>query len=87
MYAASSTGVSIRDDGLEVWSGDRLPGDLEPERPRVGHPSLRRNDLIAEEFHLRGYIDKWGRGAPKILDACRKTGQWGVSPTHLRLAR
>jgi ATP-dependent DNA helicase RecG len=71
----ASIGVSIYDDRLEVWSWGRLPGDLTPEKLRVDHPSIRRNDLIAEVFYRRGYIEKWGRGTQKIIEACRKAGQ------------
>jgi len=71
----ASIGGSIYDDRLEVWSWGRLPGDLTPEELRVDHPSIRRNDLIAEVFYRRGYIEKWGRGTQKILEACRKAGQ------------
>jgi len=70
----ASIGVSIYDDRLEVWSWGRLPGDLTPERLRVDHPSIRRNDLIAEVFYRRGYIEKWGRGTQKILEVCRDAG-------------
>jgi len=40
----------------------------------VDHPSVRRNDLIADVFYRRGYIEKWGRGTQKIIDLCRRAG-------------
>ncbi len=72
--AGASIGVSIYDDRLEVWSWGRLPGDLTPEKLRVDHPSVRRNDLIADVFYRRGYIEKWGRGTQKIIELCRRAG-------------
>ncbi|MBI4700560.1 MAG: putative DNA binding domain-containing protein [Deltaproteobacteria bacterium] len=72
--AGASVGVSIFDDRLEVWSWGRLPGDLTPEQLRSDHPSIRRNDLVADVFYRRGYIEKWGRGTQNIIDACRRAG-------------
>ncbi|MEW6745346.1 MAG: ATP-binding protein [Planctomycetota bacterium] len=70
--AGASIGIAIFDDRLEVWSWGRLPGDLTPEKLRVDHESVRRNELIAEVFYRRGYIEKWGRGTQKILRLCRE---------------
>ncbi|MAG31392.1 MAG: transcriptional regulator [Deltaproteobacteria bacterium] len=72
--AGASIGVSVYDDRLEVWSWGRLSGDLTPEQLRVDHPSVRRNDLIADVFYRRGYIEKWGRGTQKIIELCRHAG-------------
>ncbi|MBI3183152.1 MAG: putative DNA binding domain-containing protein [Myxococcales bacterium] len=72
--AGASIGVAIFDDRLEIWSYGRLPGELTPEKLRVDHPSVLRNDLIADVFYRRGYIEKWGRGTQKILDLCRRAG-------------
>lgn len=65
--AGASVGVAIFDDRLEVWSWGRLPGGLTPEKLRIDHPSVRRNELIAEVFYRRGHIEKWGRGTQKII--------------------
>lgn len=72
--AGASVGVAIFDDRLEVWSWGRLPGDLTPEKLRIDHPSVRRNELIAEVFYRRGHIEKWGRGTQKIIELCRHAG-------------
>ena len=40
----------------------------------MDHPSVRRNDLIADVFYRRGYIEKWGRGTQKIIELCRRAG-------------
>ncbi|NQV06283.1 putative DNA binding domain-containing protein [bacterium] len=72
--AGASIGVSIYDDRLEVWSWGRLPDEITPEKLRVDHPSIRRNDLIADVFYRRGYIEKWGRGTQRILEICQHAG-------------
>lgn len=70
----ASIGVALYDDRLEVWSYGRLPGGLTPEQLRVDHPSIRRNELIADVFYRRGFIEKWGRGTQKIIELCRRAG-------------
>jgi len=72
--AGASVGVAIFDDRLEVWSYGRLPGGLTTQKLLGDHPSVRRNELIADVFYRRGYIEKWGRGTQKILDLCRRIG-------------
>ncbi|MFZ5468020.1 MAG: ATP-binding protein [Myxococcota bacterium] len=70
----ASIGIAIFDDRLEVWSYGRLPGRITPEQLVKNHPSVRRNELIADVFYRRGYIEKWGRGTQKIVELCEAAG-------------
>lgn len=70
----ATIGLAIFDDRLEVWSYGRLPGGLTPEQLRKNHPSVRRNELIADVFYRRGYIEKWGRGTQRIVELCLAAG-------------
>ena len=70
----ASIGVAIFDDRLEVWSYGRLPGGLTTDQLRRNHPSIRRNELIADVFYRRGYIEKWGRGTQRIIELCKVAG-------------
>ncbi len=38
------------------------------------HPSHPRNKNIADVFFKMGYIETWGRGISKIIDACQVAG-------------
>ncbi len=38
------------------------------------HPSKPRNPLIADVCFKAGYIDAWGRGTIKIIEACKESG-------------
>ena len=38
------------------------------------HASYPRSSFIADVCFKGGYIDAWGRGIKKILDACREDG-------------
>ena len=41
---------------------------------KVEHNSRPRNPLIAKACFMAGYIDTWGRGTLKIINACKEAG-------------
>ncbi|MCE9581718.1 MAG: putative DNA binding domain-containing protein [Planctomycetes bacterium] len=69
-----AVGVALFDDRLEIWSTGTLAAGLTPEKLRGTHESIPRNRLIADVFHRRGLIEKWGRGTNKILTEAKKHG-------------
>ena len=56
--------------GLSIWNEGLLPFGLSLEDLKVEHNSRPRNPKIAEACFLAGYIDAWGRGTLKIINAC-----------------
>jgi ATP-dependent DNA helicase RecG len=66
--------VALFDDRLEIWSTGTLPAGLTPEKLKGTHESIPRNRLIADAFHRRGLIEKWGRGTNKMLAEAQKLG-------------
>lgn len=60
------------DDKLSIWNEDTLPEGLSLESLKRQHPSRPRNPLIADVCFKGGYIDSWGRGTLKIINACRE---------------
>lgn len=63
--------VRIFDDRLEVWNPGLLPGDLSIEDLKRPHVSRPRNKLIAHAFFLIKYIEQWGTGTIRMMEACR----------------
>ena len=49
-----------------------MPEGLSLEALKRQHPSRPRNPIIADVCFKGGYIDAWGRGTLKIIDACRQ---------------
>lgn len=47
------------------WTAERLLGS---------HASKPYNPDIARVFYRAGYIESWGRGIQKIIDACKNLG-------------
>ncbi|MBI2898893.1 MAG: putative DNA binding domain-containing protein [Planctomycetes bacterium] len=66
--------MALFDDRLEIWSTGTLPEGVTPEKLKGTHGSIPRNRLIADVFHRRGLIERWGRGTNKILAEAEKLG-------------
>jgi ATP-dependent DNA helicase RecG len=71
-YMGSNVQVRIYDDKFWVWNEGTLPEGLSLESLRRAHSSRPRNPLIADVCFKGGYIDMWGRGTLKIINACRE---------------
>ncbi|MCX6770797.1 MAG: putative DNA binding domain-containing protein [Candidatus Micrarchaeota archaeon] len=66
-YNSQEVQVAIFPDRLEIRSPGLLYGNLTIASIRKGGVSSRRNPLIAQMLHRIHFIEKWGRGIPKIL--------------------
>ncbi|MCK4394673.1 DeoR family transcriptional regulator [Candidatus Bipolaricaulota bacterium] len=63
--------IRIFDDRLEVWNPGLLPEGLSIEDLKRPHVSRPRNKLIAHAFFLIKYIEQWGTGTIRMMEACR----------------
>jgi ATP-dependent DNA helicase RecG len=68
----SITQIKVFNNRLSFWNAGKLPPELSIEKLFLLHESIQRNPLIAEVCYKAGYIDSWGRGVEKIMDACKK---------------
>ncbi len=66
--------VRIFDHSLEVWNPGTLPAGLTVDDLRRNHESKPRNKLIAHAFFLIRYIEQFGTGTGRMIEACRKAG-------------
>lgn len=92
-YSSTYTFLRVYDDRLHLWNPGTLPEELTIEELRKDHSSYPRNRNIANVFFKAGYIESWGRGTNKIIDACKEAGlpepvieeeQGGISITFLK---
>ncbi|MDD5629791.1 MAG: ATP-binding protein, partial [Elusimicrobia bacterium] len=65
------TQVRIEDDRLVVMNPGGLPEGLSVAALKRRHDSIPRNRLIARMFYYAGFIERWGSGIGKMMDACR----------------
>ena len=73
-YSTGSVQVMVFSDRIEIWNPGGLPFGLTLEALKKPHPSLPRNKLIAECFHLSGYIEKAGSGIIEMIKRCKEKG-------------
>jgi ATP-dependent DNA helicase RecG len=70
-YLGSMTQIRIYDNKLSIWNEGTLPMGITSADLRINHSSKPRNPIIADVCFKGGYIDAWGRGTLKIINACR----------------
>lgn len=71
-YLGAMTQVRIYDNKLSIWNDGVLPMGITSADLRVNHSSKPRNPTIADVCFKGGYIDAWGRGTLKIINACKE---------------
>lgn len=67
---AGDISLYIFNDSLEIHNIGHLYGGLTIEQLRIKHPSRRRNERIAQVFHARKLIDRFGGGTRRIFRVC-----------------
>jgi predicted HTH transcriptional regulator len=59
---------------VEIENPGRLPFDLTPETIKSAHASYPYNPLIAEVLFKSSFLESWGSGVGRMVDACRAQG-------------
>lgn len=73
-YMGATIQIRVYDDRLSIWNEGVLPCGLSLKDLKKEHSSRPRNPLLANACFLGGYIDAWGRGTLKIINACKDAG-------------
>lgn len=66
--------IAIFDDHIEVWNNGTLPDELTLKDLKKKHPSILRNELIAQVFYFREFIESWGNGIKTMMESCKAQG-------------
>jgi ATP-dependent DNA helicase RecG len=62
------------DQGLTVWNPGHFPPPITAALLRQEHPSVPSNPLVARALYLAGYIEEWGTGTLRVVEAMRAHG-------------
>ncbi len=73
-FIGAPTQIRLYEDNFSVWNDGSLPEGISEDDLKKVHRSKPRNPLIADVCFKAGYIDSWGRGTIKIIEACKKAG-------------
>ncbi len=71
-YMGSQTQIRLYNDNFGIWNDGGLPDELTEDDLKRTHRSKPRNPIIADVCFKAGYIDTWGRGTLKIIEACKE---------------
>ncbi|MBD3661951.1 MAG: transcriptional regulator, partial [Arenibacter algicola] len=63
--------ISVYNNKIIFWNEGRLPENWTVDRLTEKHPSKPFNPDIANTLFRAGYIESWGRGTIKIINACK----------------
>lgn len=63
--------ISVYPNKMIFWNEGQLPENWTVEKLTQKHPSKPHNPDIANAFFRAGYIESWGRGTIKMINACK----------------
>ncbi len=66
--------LAIYDDRIEIASPGTFPPQITPKNIREPHESFPHNLKVAEALYRMTYLENWGSGAKRIMDACQAQG-------------
>ena len=66
--------IAVYDDRVEIENPGRLPLDLTPDTIKSSHASYPYNPLIAEVLYRSSFLESWGSGVSRMVDACKAQG-------------
>ena len=66
--------LAIYDDRIEIASPGMFPPQITPENIKKPHESYPHNLKVAEALYRMTYLENWGSGARRIIDACQAQG-------------
>ena len=69
---SSSVGIAIYDDRIEIENSGHLPEELTVETIKYSHHSFPQNPVIADVLFKITFLENWGSGIGRIMDACRE---------------
>ncbi len=67
-------GLAIYDDRVEIESPGIFPPQITPENIKHSHASIPYNRVLADVLYKTTFLENWGTGAKRIMDACREQG-------------
>lgn len=67
-------GIAVYDDRVEIENPGRLPIGITPENIKSSHVSFPYNPLIAEVLFKSSFLENWGSGVSRMVDACKEQG-------------
>ena len=71
---SGSVGIAIFDDRVEIENTGHLPNELTTETIKLPHRSYPQNPIIADALYMTAFLESWGTGVSRMVDACKAVG-------------
>ena len=71
---SGSVGIAIYDDRVEIENTGHLPEELTVETIKTNHQSFAQNPLIADVLFKTTFLENWGSGVSRMMEACVEAG-------------
>ena len=68
------TTIRVYPDRISIFCFGGLPEGWKTDKLLGEHESIRRNRALANVFFAAGYVENWGQGIEKVMEACRENG-------------
>lgn len=66
--------IAVYDDRVEIANPGILPPKITPENIKESHESFPYNRNMAHALYRSTFLESWGSGIRRIIDACREQG-------------
>lgn len=81
--------IEIYDDRIEIANPGVLPRQLTPNTMKDVHESYPYNELVAKALYHSTYLESWGTGVQRIVDACTEQGlpepTWSINGAFITI--
>lgn len=82
--------LAIYDDRIEISNPGVLPRQLTSDTMKDVHESYPYNELVAKALYHSTYLESWGTGVQRIVDACTEQGlpepTWSINGAFITIA-
>lgn len=66
--------IAVYDDRVEITNPGILPPQITPENIKESHESFPYNRNIAQTLYRSTFLESWGSGIHRIIEACHEQG-------------
>lgn len=81
--------LAIYDDRIEISNPGVLPRQLTLDTMKDVHESYPYNELVAKTLYHSTYLESWGTGVQRIVDACTEHGlpepTWSINGAFITI--
>ena len=71
---SGSVRISVFDDRVEIENTGHLPNELSIKTIKKPYHSYPQNPIVSSALYKIGFLESWGTGVDRMIDACKAVG-------------